>query len=328
MTDPDLRRLRDLGEALKPSPDQPPFELRWRVLGSLQAVEAVGAVGAPARMRRSLHRFRATALAVGAFAACFAIMTLAGSVGPQRYPLEKAHMLKLAAHRVAAGPVHSPRPDQFIYTESIAVYRELRPAGTVMRERQVQVRAWRSVDGTHEGLVQSFVLDAWPAEWQRQTIPACSPGPCLPSQSAADLPTDARAMYRYLYRPQIGEFSFQPIGVDERALNRAGDVLRLSQHLPAVQAAVFQAIAQIPGVSLRLDAVDVAGRHGIALAYTGTGNETELVFEPGTYKYLGVNRKMTWVYVTRQQDGFVLLPDGATREAVLHIAVVDQVGQR
>jgi hypothetical protein len=237
-------------------------------------------------------------------------------------------MLKLAAHRVAAAPVFSPRPDQFIYTESIAVYRELRPVGAVLRERQVRVRAWRSVDGHHEGLVQTMVTDAGGAPWRDSLIPVCQPGSCRAAQSAAGLPTDAEAMYGYLYRADPAEPPFQQVGADERALNRAADVLRLSRQLPPVQAAVFQAMARIPGVELRLDGTDVAGRHGIALAYTGEGNETELIFEPGSYKYLGVNRKMTWVYVVREPDRYLLLPDEAIREAVTRVAVVDRVGQR
>lgn len=309
MTDPELRGLRELGEALRPAQDQPPFELRYRVLASLEK-------------RRRPRRFRSAVLALGAFVACFAIMTVTGSGGPTRYPLEK--MLNLVAHRMAAAPAHSPRPDQFIYTESVAVYRELRPAGTLVRERQVQVRAWRSVDGTHEGLTQTLIGDAW----QGSPIPVCRPDSCLPAQSAAGLPADPEAMYQYLYRTDPGQWSAQTTGADERALSRAADVLRLSQHLPAVQAAVFQAMARIPGVSLRLDAADVAGRHGIALAYTGKGNETELIFEPGTYKYLGVNRKMTWIYIVRGQDGYLLLPDEAIREAVTRVAIVDRVGQR
>jgi len=318
MRDPDLRRLREFGETLKPSPDQPPFELRWRVLA------AIDAPASPRPWRRS----RMMALAAGAVAACLAIMTVHGSAGPHRYPLEKTHMLKLAAHRVAAAPVFSPRPDQFIYTESIAVYRELRPAGAVMRDRQVQVRAWRSVDGSREGLMQTMLTDVWGAPWRDHPIPVCRPEECRAAQSAAGLPTDADAMHAYLYRADPGEFTFQRIGADERALNRAADVLRLSQHLPAVQAAVFQAMARIPGISLRLDGVDAAGRHGIALAYTATGNETELIFEPGTYKYLGVNRKMTWVYVDREPGRYMLLPDEAIREAVIRVAVVDKVGQQ
>ena len=315
--DQDLRRLREFGETLKPG--NPPPELRARVMASISR---------PAKVRQPLRRWRMTMLTAGAVAACVALMAIGGSAGPHWVPLEKTHMLKLAAHRVAAAPAFSPRPDQFIYTESIAVYRELRPAGSALRERQVQVRAWRSVDGSREGLIQTLITDVWGAPWRDTPIPVCLPDSCRAAQSAAGLPTDAEAMHHYLYRADPGGLSSGPIGADERALNRAADVLRLSQHLPAVQAAVFQAMARIPGVELRLDGIDVAGRHGIALAYTGTGNETELVFEPGTYKYLGVNRKMTWIYVVREPERYVLLPDDAIQEAVTRVAIVDRVGQR
>jgi hypothetical protein len=313
--DPDLRRVREFGEALKPEPHALPPALRNRVMRSISP-------------RTTSNPLRAGALVAGAVAALVATMSVGGSVALNPYPLEKGHMLKLAAHRVAAAPAFSPRPDQFIYTESIAVYRELRPASTVPQEREVQVRAWRSVDGSHEGLVEIHVPNRWNVGWQPRPIPVCLPDSCRPAQSAAGLPTEAEAMYRYLYRDDPAEVANPRISADERALSRAADVLRLGQHLPAVQAALYQAMARIPGVSLRLDGVDAAGRHGIALAYTGKGNETELVFEPGTYKYLGVNRKMTWVYVVREPDRYLLLPDEAIREAVTRVAIVDRVGQR
>jgi hypothetical protein len=318
MTDPDLRRLRELGEALVPPGDQPPFALRWQVLA---------AIDRPApRWRR--RRSRGMTWAAAAVAACLAILPINGSAGLHRYPLEKTYLLKLAADRVAAAPAFSPRPDQFIYTESIAIYHEVRVHETVINERRVHIRAWRSVDGSREGLIQTMVTDVVGAPSREHPIPVCKPDACRAAQSAAGLPTDTETMLAYLYRADTGELASRYTGADERALSRAADVLRLSRYLPAVQAAALQALARIPGVSLHPGGVDAAGRHGIALTYPGKGYETELIFEPGTYKYLGVNRKMMWVFVVRDPDRHMFLPDEAIREAVTRVAVVDEVGQR
>jgi len=84
---------------------------------------------------------------------------------------------------------------------------------------------------------------------------------------------------------------------------------------------VFTALRRIPRISLRGHAVDVAGRTGLGLVFTGLGGEVELVFDATTYRYLGLNRQLGSRFVELGRGGSVVV-----REAVRRVAVVDRVG--
>lgn len=43
----------------------------------------------------------------------------------------------------------------------------------------------------------------------------------------------------------------------------------------------------VPGVSVKQDAVDAAGHHGIALVHTGPWERFELILSPQDYRFLG-----------------------------------------
>jgi hypothetical protein len=57
---------------------------------------------------------------------------------------------------------------------------------------------------------------------------------------------------------------------------------------PELQAALFQAMAKIPGVTVVQDTVDAAGRRGTALALVDDQVRYEVIFDKGTYRYLGL----------------------------------------
>jgi hypothetical protein len=62
---------------------------------------------------------------------------------------------------------------------------------------------------------------------------------------------------------------------------------------PPLGAAIFQALARIPGVYLIPHVTDYAGRPGMAVAMTIDGQRNELIFDPGTYQYLGSQTVLT-----------------------------------
>jgi hypothetical protein len=66
-----------------------------------------------------------------------------------------------------------------------------------------------------------------------------------------------------------------------------GDLLRESVAPPQIRAALYQVAADIEGVELIGDAVDAAGRPGIAVAMTHNGVRHELIFDPETAALLG-----------------------------------------
>jgi hypothetical protein len=78
-----------------------------------------------------------------------------------------------------------------------------------------------------------------------------------------------------------------------------------------VNAALYRALAKIPRVSIKRDATDYAGRHGIGVVFDtpqrrgGKPNIQTIVLDRRTYRYLG-----------------------DSQNAVLASAVVDKAGQR
>ena len=70
---------------------------------------------------------------------------------------------------------------------------------------------------------------------------------------------------------------------------------------PAVAVKLYRALGVIPGVTVNRDAIDVAGRHGVAFARGGQ----EIILSNGSYRFMG--------FVTHGAAGHPIL-DG---EAVL-----------
>jgi hypothetical protein len=100
---------------------------------------------------------------------------------------------------------------------------------------------------------------------------------------------------------------------DQEAFTTIGDLLRESLPPPAVSAALYRAAALIPGVTLVPDAVDAAGRHGVAVSFTFGDTQEEWIFNKDTFAYLG------------EKDFTHGVLDGKT--AVLNRAIVDKAGQ-
>ncbi|MGW0873517.1 CU044_5270 family protein [Streptomyces sp. NPDC002740] len=110
---------------------------------------------------------------------------------------------------------------------------------------------------------------------------------------------------------------------NQAVFDRIGDLIGEQIMPSATAAAVFKATALIPGVAERDDAVDAAGRHGIAIAREDTkhGTRTEWIFNRATLDYLG-QRTVFSRDTPRGKAGAVL-----GTSAVLERAVVDKRGQ-
>jgi hypothetical protein len=212
------------------------------------------------------------------------------------------------ALKVPDGP--PPRPDQFLYMRS--------GDGSV-----TTFESWRSVDGTRDGLEKwnsgQGVLAGCLNGRKAMTGPANNvvPGqtqPCTPDPAyLADLPTDADGMLAYLYRTNSGV---------------KGDINGLAKHImdvvdhylpPAARAALFEAVAKVPGLHVQRGIADGAGRPAVGVMWTYQGTmargsraidrEYGLLFDPNTYAYVGL-----WA--------------GGRAGAILQAAFVDRPGQR
>ncbi len=78
------------------------------------------------------------------------------------------------------------------------------------------------------------------------------------------LPTDPHTLLNLIYKETAGAGQ----SADQEAFTTIGDLLRESIAPPEVSAALFRAAALIPGVTVVPNAVDAAGRPGVAVSFT------------------------------------------------------------
>ncbi|MEV6876874.1 CU044_5270 family protein [Amycolatopsis sp. NPDC051128] len=224
--------------------------------------------------------------AAGLAAAAAAVVVLAPadtavSPGPEPRPsTDPVWILHTAAARARALPDVEPRPDQFVYTRTrLADGREN--------------ETWASADGTHDGLEFLFGHETEVAgcrdgkRVQREGRGRTATSRCTPRPAAhPDLPADADAMLAYLHRSTYGEGDTRH-DLGNEVVDLAGGYLR-----PAARAALYEAVAKVPGLVARPDAKDATGRPVLGITWNSTtehgiGNQDEFLFDPVTFAYLG-----------------------------------------
>ncbi|MET8079633.1 CU044_5270 family protein [Streptomyces sp. NPDC005303] len=136
----------------------------------------------------------------------------------------------------------------------------------------------------------------------------------------ASLPTDPDALLARLRkeaRPVEGETT------DQAVFSLIGSLISGAIMPPANAAAFYRAAAKLPGVREIPDAVDAAGRHGIAITLDDTGFATrdEWIFDRQTLAMLGSR-----FYITDPQRGITKETLSGT-SAVMETAVVDTKGE-
>src|SRR5215469_12039535 len=97
------------------------------------------------------------------------------------------------------------------------------------------------------------------------------------------LPTDPHTLLNLIYKETSGAGQ----SPDQEAFTTIGDLLRESIAPPEVSAALFRAAALIPGVTVVPNAVDAAGRPGVAVSFTSNGEQSEWIFDQQTSQMLG-----------------------------------------
>ncbi len=124
------------------------------------------------------------------------------------------------------------------------------------------------------------------------------------------LPTNPPALLSLIEREMQGQLP-RP----EEAFTTIGDLLREAIAPPRVSAALYRAAALIPGVTAVTHATDAIGRHGVAVAMTHQGVQSEWIFSKHTLQYLG------------ERD--INIANGTTigEAAVLQRAFVNHAGQ-
>jgi hypothetical protein len=188
-----------------------------------------------------------------------------------------AQALERAAVAAERKPFTAPRDDQWFYFEdqqSIPLDADVRPS-----------QSWRRVDGTARAWIgENGKLQVRELEPPNRH-PARPTPPLEDYRSVAALPTDPDLLLRWAYGLAKN--------ITGAGLTEHGDVYSIFTHIlrdnvlpPELEAAIFRALKQVPGVTV-IEVVDVLGRPAFALGQTEDWLHEELLLDRETYAYRG-----------------------------------------
>ncbi|MEU8204091.1 CU044_5270 family protein [Streptosporangium sp. NPDC049046] len=228
-----------------------------------------------------------------------------------------------------------PRPDQWLYRKSVV----RQPADGAVETQEY----WTRYDGTE----QATRLGSGPME-RRTVEPDPDDDDLSPQQYAArlaKLPTDPDELLAHVK----GDLHWRDKPVEERGLHEHPDARAfrvLSLYLgqeeympPKLEAAIFRALARIPGVRVDLGVRDAVGRSGMGIAYEadspGSGTRRDengevversyVVLDSTTYNHLGSRTEYLRDYLINGEVAFQKGSVFATAEVAA--GVVDEPGQ-
>ncbi|WP_157530122.1 CU044_5270 family protein [Microtetraspora niveoalba] len=206
-------------------------------------------------------------------------------------PADAKVLLTLAARAAVGRPDMVPARGQYVLTKTLAqnsLYTKDESGRMVYTKVLVSQERWEAADVGKPWLSRSQNLSATgPAPrkyWDRGVEDIVSePGACPGQPAYARLgawPTDP-AQVRAKIVADTGE---DPL----RVWRSLQDLVRESVVRPSLAAALYQVAAELDGIVLIGEAVDAAGRPGLAVAMDeGDGIRSELIFDRTTYRYLG-----------------------------------------
>jgi hypothetical protein len=148
------------------------------------------------------------------------------------------------------------------------------------------------------------------------------------------LPTKPRALRLAVEYPEGGapavpsQAAPRPVSRNPDALERLTTILIAPTASPALRAAAFNALAEIPGIELEPGVTDVAGRRGDAIAWEvepGSGFRHEFIFDPRTSKVLASAQVLAGEKAAEEEG----VPEGTVfREtAFLRSGIVDSLDE-
>ena len=188
-------------------------------------------------------------------------------------------------------------------------------------------QTWMSPDGTKGWLIDPAVDDSPDGETlslpdeQGNTPQAYLNNPSYNYLST--LTTDPAALLAKIYQETKGHGTSPA----QEAFTTIGDLLGQSYPPAALYSALFKTAALIPGVVVVDDAVDAAGRHGVAVARLdeASGQRQEWIFDKQTHVFLGERT----VQVNQPTGVDSLIKPGTVlfTSAILNRAVVDDIKQ-
>lgn len=302
-------------------------DLTAHVAGRAETASVARPAGRRTRFLRGWRLAGAFGLAVTLTAGALAVQTM--RLGDQPPPTASAsEIFHLAADAARQQPELTARPDQYVFTESLATIRDLPDSGPYQTIRN---QLWQSAGGV--AYTQGrYRPETDPNGWGELRVlrmgDAADPTKELdafqPPAYHGDLPTDPDELLRYLREHPVD--LHLPEGADEEAVYGGESMAyttawsMLDGYVPPrALAALFQVLAREPGaVVISGDVVDVAGRHGVAIRMPGViGGNLDLIFDRDSHVYLGTRNSVV-------RNGKESLYHAV---ALLRIAIVDRPGQ-
>jgi hypothetical protein len=264
--------------------------------------------------------------AVAAGAAVVVLTLDFGSPGaPHNVPPASAasvELLERAALAAATTPQTKVRDGQYSYVKTVghtSVLSETKAGEMELLRQDEAMEQWTSVDGSERTLQRKDGND--------NLLPGTPGRGNLNSPTydfLAALPADPDALLKRIRddaEKNHGAGSDSTTGPDQEAFVTIGDLLRNGVTPPGTTAALYRAAALIPGVDVVPDAVDAAGRNGVAVARTHDGERTEWIFDKSTARLLGERTVLV------ENNAWGAAGTVLTSVAVITYGIVDEAGQ-
>jgi hypothetical protein len=210
--------------------------------------------------------------------------------------LKATQLLDRIALAAAERPAVTVRDDQFIYTKSQGSSDELGWPATPSKDSKGLVTApvaykgtvrqeqWDSVDGKQDGLRKSVGLSATgepdPSHQDEMTMTGAG---YLTFRQLQALPTDPDTLLKKL----SGDAGVSASRRTEVVVENVGAILDDATLLPDLSAALYRAVAELPGVRVVDHVKDAAGRAGVGLTFNGAPKGYAWVFDSTGLDYLG-----------------------------------------
>jgi hypothetical protein len=239
----------------------------------------------------------------------------------------------VAYSSAAAATAQRPGPRQWLYQKTVSATADAR-TGHELRPplHGTTAETWWRADGR-------VVADRYDRRLHYQSMrgSTISDWPSTGLAYLSSLPTTP---------PQLEAVITANITRTIRRYGRAGALAGLTRHeavvaniqglledvpvLPAaLRAGLYGVLAHLPYVHFDTSATDMTGRHGVAFWTAGHGLETQIVINPRTYAFMGVDTIAVKSFTQVATDGTYHFKKGGLYDAtaVLQTGVVDHAGQ-
>jgi hypothetical protein len=245
---------------------------------------------------------------------------------PAARPANAAEAVRYAADAAAQRPFATPRPDQWFYYEA-RVTSGRGPGGFVSGGpyHTETTKYWRRVDGSQVARYRDGKLVTSPIN-----SPIAREEGTYPYAEIAALPANPDAVLAWVRKTVGGVGGGTRDGEDQIAFVSINAVLRDFVLPPPVEAAFFQALGRLSGVTLVPDAVNLDGRPALALARVQEGwLREEILLDPQTYRLIGERSVAIADHTVVADDGRRTVRKGTVQRYLVRVAaaIVDRPGQ-